>query len=180
MATRCSSSPSIRIRRRINVIAAVGEPAVVLVHALRLRAAVLPEPPRGWRPLRARRVRRQGHPCGAGGGGGPDARRAARRASASSSWRARSAAAKARWRPTASRRASRYLINGEPTDNRLGAATRGVFRVRLRDRGRGRPFGLSVARPFGHRGPHRRAGLVARRIAGPRTRCSAARTTRWV
>jgi len=26
---------------------------------------------------------------------------------------------------------SRYLINGEPTDNRLGAATRGVFRVRL-------------------------------------------------
>ncbi len=26
---------------------------------------------------------------------------------------------------------SRYLINGEPTDNRLGAATRGVYRVRL-------------------------------------------------
>lgn len=31
---------------------------------------------------------------------------------------------------------SRYLINGEPTDNRLGAATRGVFRVRLRTEGR--------------------------------------------
>jgi acetylornithine deacetylase len=30
---------------------------------------------------------------------------------------------------------SRYLINGEPTDNRLGAATRGVFRVRLRTAG---------------------------------------------
>ena len=30
---------------------------------------------------------------------------------------------------------SRYLINGEPTDNRLGAATRGVFRVRLRTEG---------------------------------------------
>lgn len=30
---------------------------------------------------------------------------------------------------------SRYLINGEPTDNRLGAATRGVLRVRLATRG---------------------------------------------
>jgi acetylornithine deacetylase len=30
----------------------------------------------------------------------------------------------------------RYLINGEPTDNRLGAATRGVLRVRLRAAGR--------------------------------------------
>ena len=31
---------------------------------------------------------------------------------------------------------SRYLINGEPTDNRLGAATRGVYRVRLTATGR--------------------------------------------
>jgi acetylornithine deacetylase len=31
---------------------------------------------------------------------------------------------------------SRFLINGEPTDNRLGAATRGVYRVRLRTAGR--------------------------------------------
>jgi acetylornithine deacetylase len=30
----------------------------------------------------------------------------------------------------------RYLINGEPTDNRLGAATRGVLRVRLTAAGR--------------------------------------------
>jgi acetylornithine deacetylase len=30
----------------------------------------------------------------------------------------------------------RYLINGEPTDNRLGAATRGVLRVRLQADGR--------------------------------------------
>lgn len=30
----------------------------------------------------------------------------------------------------------RYLINGEPTDNRLGAATRGILRVRLRATGR--------------------------------------------
>jgi acetylornithine deacetylase len=29
-----------------------------------------------------------------------------------------------------------YLINGEPTDNRLGAATRGVLRVRLQAQGR--------------------------------------------
>jgi acetylornithine deacetylase len=31
---------------------------------------------------------------------------------------------------------SRFLINGEPTDNRLGAATRGVYRARLLARGR--------------------------------------------
>ena len=31
---------------------------------------------------------------------------------------------------------SRFLINGEPTDNRLGAATRGVYRARLRAVGR--------------------------------------------
>ena len=31
---------------------------------------------------------------------------------------------------------SRFLINGEPTDNRLGAATRGVYRVRLTATGR--------------------------------------------
>ena len=30
----------------------------------------------------------------------------------------------------------RYLINGEPTDNRLGAATRGVYRVRISASGR--------------------------------------------
>jgi acetylornithine deacetylase len=31
---------------------------------------------------------------------------------------------------------SRYLINGEPTDNRLGTATRGAYRARLRASGR--------------------------------------------
>ncbi len=30
----------------------------------------------------------------------------------------------------------RFLVNGEPTDNRLGAATRGILRVRLRASGR--------------------------------------------
>ena len=30
----------------------------------------------------------------------------------------------------------RYLVNGEPTDNRLGSATRGMLRVRLRAKGR--------------------------------------------
>src|SRR5262249_16679849 len=30
----------------------------------------------------------------------------------------------------------RFLINGEPTDNRLGMATRGILRVRLRATGR--------------------------------------------
>ncbi|HUE84694.1 MAG TPA: M20/M25/M40 family metallo-hydrolase [Vicinamibacterales bacterium] len=31
---------------------------------------------------------------------------------------------------------AKFLVNGEPTDNRLGAATRGVYRVRLRAEGR--------------------------------------------
>jgi acetylornithine deacetylase len=31
---------------------------------------------------------------------------------------------------------SKFLVNGEPTDNRLGTATRGVYRVRLRATGR--------------------------------------------
>src|SRR5205814_8155443 len=31
---------------------------------------------------------------------------------------------------------SRFLINGEPTDNRLGTGTRGVLRLRLRASGR--------------------------------------------
>ena len=31
---------------------------------------------------------------------------------------------------------SRYLVNGEPTDNRLGLATRGIYRVRLHTHGR--------------------------------------------
>jgi acetylornithine deacetylase len=31
---------------------------------------------------------------------------------------------------------SRFLVNGEPTDNRLGAATRGVYRVKLHATGR--------------------------------------------
>jgi acetylornithine deacetylase len=31
---------------------------------------------------------------------------------------------------------SQFLINGEPTDNRLGAATRGIYRVRLKAAGR--------------------------------------------
>jgi acetylornithine deacetylase len=39
---------------------------------------------------------------------------------------------------TANRIASpaKFLVNGEPTDNRLGVATRGVYRVRLRAEGR--------------------------------------------
>jgi acetylornithine deacetylase len=37
---------------------------------------------------------------------------------------------------TLARPSSRFLVNGEPTDNRLGAATRGVYRVKLVAKGR--------------------------------------------
>ena len=42
----------------------------------------------------------------------------------------------ARMANTAAPASARFLINGEPTDNRLGIATRGVYRVRLRATGR--------------------------------------------
>jgi acetylornithine deacetylase len=37
---------------------------------------------------------------------------------------------------TLAKSSSRFLVNGEPTDNRLGAATRGVYRVKLVAKGR--------------------------------------------
>ena len=62
---------------------------------------------------------------------------------------------------------SKFLINGEPTDNRLGAATRGVYRVRL-DRGRARrAFRLSGTRRVGDRQADRRAGGDCARRAWP-------------
>ena len=66
--------------------------------------------------------------------------------SASCSLRARSGAATAPLPPTRSTSQSKYLINGEPTDNRLGAATRGVFRVRLKAAGRAAHSGYPGAR----------------------------------
>ena len=58
---------------------------------------------------------------------------------------------------------SRYLINGEPTDNRLGAATRGVFRVRLTTKRAWPPTPATRRSAVGHREPHRHPGLAARR-----------------
>ena len=38
---------------------------------------------------------------------------------------------------------SRFLVNGEPTDNRIATATRGVYRARLRASGRAARIGCS-------------------------------------
>ena len=82
-------------------------------------------------------VRREGHSGRAGGGGRAAARDAAKRGSRCCSSSAKSAAATARAsRTTSAPDGVRFLINGEPTDNRLGVATRGVLRVRLRASGR--------------------------------------------
>ncbi len=119
-----------------NVIATLDPPGGRLLHALRLRAAVLSEPRGAWPALRAGRVRCEGHSGGAGGRRRAPARRAASAGSACCSSRRR---ARQRWggrRRTRWRRGSRFLINGEPTDNRLGPATRGVLRLRLRAAGR--------------------------------------------
>ncbi len=45
-------------------------------------------------------------------------------------------AATARAWPTTWRAGCRYLVDGEPTDNRLGLATRGILRLKLRASGR--------------------------------------------
>ena len=138
-----------------------------VLHPLRLRAAVLPEPRRGRRALmaaaratrRAFSPRRLRPPSGCG--------RTARRASAWCSSAAKSAAATARRRPTASPRRRSFLINGEPTDLRLGAATRGVFRVRLTATRQGRALRLSGARRVGDRQADRLPDGAARRATGP-------------
>ena len=57
---------------------------------------------------------------------------------------------------------SRFLINGEPTDLRLGAATRGCFRVRLTADGQGGALRLSGARRIGDREAARLPDVAAR------------------
>ena len=75
---------------------------------------------------------------------------------------ARSAAATARWPPIASRRSLAFLVNGEPTDNRLGSGhARRLSREAPRQRAR-RAFGLSGARRVGHREADRRLWRAAR------------------
>ena len=78
--------------------------------------------------------------CGAAARGG----RARHRRCCSSS--GRNGGATARERPTQSPNACRFLINGEPTDSRLGAATRGAFRVKLSARGPRRALVVSRRR----------------------------------
>ena len=150
-----------------------------VLHALRLRAAVFPEPNRGrpactgvaraMRKAFSRRRLRPPNVCA----------RAARRVSASCSSPAKSGAATARWPPTGSRRNREFLINGEPTDNRLGAATRGVFRVRLVAEGRAAHSGYPE---LGESAIEKLLDvLVALRTArGRPTSCSGPRTTRSV
>ena len=103
-------------------------------------------------------------------------RRNARSRCCSSS--AKSAAATAQAWPTSSAPDGvRYLINGEPTDNRLGAATRGVLRVRLHADGR------AAHSSFPELGESAIDKLLdalmvhARRCSCRTIRCSAARTT---
>ena len=128
------SSPSRAIA--FNVIATLDRRGCVL-HALRLRAAVFPEPRRGRRPVRPRRLRRQGHARRAGRRPPSGCARAGERAWACCSSWVRSGAATARRRPTSIR--SRRLpisrqrrADGQP----LGTAHRGVLRVRLTATGR--------------------------------------------
>src|SRR5262249_47837319 len=119
-----------------------------LLDAHRLRAAVLSEPARWRSALRPRRMRRQGNSRSSGGRRrsaasrrrdaprpGPRGRRRARpprRAPRRRRGRAGAGPAKA----AAGGAAGRALINGAPTDTRLGLATRGILRLKLRASGR--------------------------------------------
>ena len=150
-----------------------------VLDALRLRAAVLSEPRRRRAALRARRVRCEGHPGGAGRGRRAAARRGASGASACCSSSARSAAATARSRRTRCAPGSRFLINGEPTDNRLATATRGVLRLRLRARGTRGALGDARARRVGDRQADRRARARCGRFRCRPIRSWARRSTAW-
>ena len=177
-ATRCSSSRWRRRRRATDQRHRRGGRATAgVLDPLRLRAAVLPEPARGRRALRPRRLRREGHPRGAGGGGRAAAGGAARRASAWCSWPARSGAATARWRPIASRRA--VALSDQRRAHRQPPWRRHPRRVSraARHDGRGRALGLSRAGRVGHREAASTCWWRCAARRGPRTRCWAARTT---
>ena len=104
--------------------------------ASRLRAAVFREPGRGRLAVRPRSLRREGHRRLAGGGGGNAAPARASPTSACCSSSAKSGEAMARRAAQGLASGSKFLINGEPTDNRLGIATRGALRYHLRAKGR--------------------------------------------
>ena len=70
-----------------------------------------------------------------------------------------------------------YLVNGEPTDNRLGIATRGVWRIKLKAKRTGGAFVTSRTGRIGDREAARRAGGAAPDSSFRSTTCSARRTT---
>ena len=158
---------------RLNVFATLDSPAVVLsthfdcvppffpsdVRMARYTAGAAAMPKGSWR-LRLPRSSGFAPPGSAG-------------SDCCSSW-AKSAAATAQTRPTRPRVA--FLINGEPTDNRLAIATRGNLRVRLRARAGGT---LCRARTGGVRDRQAARRPAAVRICGGRaTRSWGRRSTR--
>ena len=56
---------------------------------------------------------------------------------------------------------TRFLINGEPTDSRLGAATRGILRLKLRATGRAAHSSFPELGDLGDRQTARRARRIA-------------------
>ena len=66
-------------------------------------------------------------------------------------------------------RGSRYLINGEPTENKLALASKGVLRYEIEAHGQAGAFGVSGAGRIGDREAARRAGRRFARIRLPQT-----------
>ena len=152
-------------------------PAVVLLDPLRLRAAVLSE------PRRRRRAATGAASCDAKGILAAQLAAAERLRAAGErrvgllfvvgEERGSDGAAVANTLPPG----SRFLINGEPTDNRLALATRGVLRVRLTRARARRPFCGAGGRGLGDRQADRRAGPAASAALAVAIRSWARRST---
>ena len=121
---------------RFNVVAHLGDPVVVLSTHFDCVPPFFREPRTGRAPLRARRramprarwSRRSRRPSGS-------APRASARVGLLFVVGEERGSEGATAANTARRSGRAFLINGEPTDNRLATATRGVYRVRLRATG---------------------------------------------
>ena len=121
-------------------------------------------------------LRRQGPRRRDGGGGRAACRRGASGGSGCCSWSARRTARTAPASPPTWSRAGRFLINGEPTENRLSIGQKGSLRVDLQRHRARRALRLSRRGRERHRGAARHHRADPPDAPAAPTRCSGAST----